>query len=68
MAVRHQGKLMHPRRQRRTDRRKAGKGGRGAESKAGEEGSEEKKRAAGRTAEETRAEWRRQDKDADRVI
>ena len=46
---------------------RTGKGGRGAEAKAGEEGSEEKKRAASRTAEKTRAEWRRQDKDADRV-
>ena len=45
---------------------RSGKGGRGAEAKAGEEGSEEKKRAASRTA-ETKAEWRRQDKDADRV-
>ena len=51
----------------RTDRRKTSKGGRGAESKAGEEGSEEKTRAASRTAEKTRAEWRRQDKDTDRV-
>ena len=57
---------MHTRRQRRTDKRRSGKGGREAEAKAGEEGSEEKKRATSRTA-ETKAEWRRQDKDADRV-
>ena len=57
---------MHTRKQRRTDKRRSGKGGRGAEAKAGEEGSKEKKRATSRTA-ETKAEWRRQDKDADSV-
>ena len=65
MAVRRQGKL-NAHADTGGQEERTGKGGRGAEEKAGEEGSEEKKRATSRTA-ETKAEWRRQDKDADRV-
>ena len=67
MAVRHQGKLKaYAQTEEDGQEERTGKGGRGAEAKAGEEGSKEKKRATSRTA-ETKAEWRRQDKDADRV-